>query len=74
MMLIGFFYKQILSETTNEFRYVDSFVFLRDVTNPSLWNFELGSGESLNLLEGILVGFRERDRQSSQNLNKYIFY
>ena len=41
--------------------------------NRNLWIFEFGSQESLNVLIRIIIGFQQRDRQDSQNLNNDIF-
>ena len=35
--------KQILSKITTELRYVERSVFMKEVNNQNLWNFELGS-------------------------------
>ena len=36
--------------------------------------FELGTEEGINVPLWIVVGFQQRDRQESQNLNKDTFY
>ena len=41
--------KQILSKTPAELRYVERSVFLKEVNNQNLWNFELGSHENMNV-------------------------
>ena len=65
--------KQILSKTPTELRYVDRSVFLKEVNNQNLWNFELGSHENMNVPIWIIIGFQQRDRQDSQNLNNDTF-
>ena len=41
---------------------------MKEVSDQNLWNFELGSQESVNVPIWILIGFQQRDRQDSQNL------
>ena len=61
--------KQIINETPTELRYIERSVFMKEVNNQNLWNFELGSQESMNVPLWIILGFQQRDRQDSQNLN-----
>ena len=42
---------------------------MKEVNNRNLWNFEIGGQESMNVLVWIFIGFQQRDRQDSQNLN-----
>ena len=65
--------KQILSETPTELRYVERSVFMKQVINQNLWNFELGSEENMNVPIWIIIGFQQQDRQDSQNLNTDTF-
>ena len=65
--------KQILSKTPTELRYVERSVFMKEVNNQNLWNFELGSHENMNVPVWIVIGFQQRDRQDSQNLNNDTF-
>ena len=65
--------KQILSKTPTELRYVERSVFMKEVNNQNLWNFELGSHENTNVPIWIIIGFQQRDRQDSQNLNNDTF-
>ena len=37
--------KQILNKTPTELRYVERSVFMKEVNNQKVWNFELGSQE-----------------------------
>ena len=53
----GIISKQILSKTPTELRYIERSVFMKDVNNQNLWNFELGSQESMNVLIWIIIGF-----------------
>ena len=41
--------KQILNKTPTELRYVERSVFMKEVNNQNLWNFELGSQEKMNV-------------------------
>ena len=65
--------KQTLSKTPTELRYVERSVFMKEVNNQNLWNFELGSHENMNVPIWIIIGFQQRDRQDSQNLNNDTF-
>ena len=46
--------KQILSKTPTELRYVERSVFMKQVNNQNVWNFELGSQENMNVPIGLL--------------------
>ena len=65
--------KQILSKTPTELRYVERSVFMKEVNYQNLWNLELGSQENVNVPIWIIIGFQQRDRQDSQNLNNDTF-
>ena len=65
--------KQILNKTPTELRYVERPVFMKEVINQNLWNFELGSQENMNVPIWIIIGFQQQDRQDSQNLNNDTF-
>ena len=65
--------KQILNKTPTELRYVERSVFMKEVNNQNLWNFELGSQENMNVPIWIIIGFQQQDRQDSQNLNNDTF-
>ena len=66
--------KQILNKTPTELRYVERSVFMKQVNNQNVWNFELGSQENMNVPIWIIIGFQQQDRQDSQNLNNDTFY
>ena len=66
-------FKQILSKTPTQLRYVERSVFMKEVNNQNLWNFELGSHENMNVPIWNIIGFQQRDRQDSQNLNNDTF-
>ena len=65
--------KQILSRTPTELRNVERSVFMKEVNNQNLCNFEFGSHENMNVPIWIIIGFQQRDRQDSQNLNNDTF-
>ena len=65
--------KQILSKTPTELKYVERSVFLKEINNQNVWNFELGSHENMNVPIWIIIRFQQRDRQDSQNLNNDTF-
>ena len=66
----GILPKQILSRKTTELRYIQRSVFLKQVNNRNLWNFNLGGQESINVPIWIILGFQQRERLDSQNLKK----
>ena len=57
--------KQILSKRPTELSYIERSVFMKEVKNQNLWNFELGTIENLNVPKWIIIGFQQRDRQHS---------
>ena len=65
--------EQILNKTPTVLRYVERSVFMKEVNNQNLWNFELGSQENMNVPIWIIIGFQQQDRQDSQNLNNDTF-
>ena len=69
----GILSKQILNQTPTELRYIERSVFMKGVNHENLWNFELGSQVRLNVPIWINIGFQQRDRQDSQNLNHDTF-
>ena len=46
---------------------------MKEVDNQNLRNSELGSHENMNVPIWIIIGFQQRDRQDSQNLNNDTF-
>ena len=65
--------KQFLSKTPTELKYNERSVFMKEVKNQKLWNFELGSQERMNVPIWVIIGFQQQDRQDSQNLNNDTF-
>ena len=47
---------------------------MKRVNTQTLWTFEIGTQEGINVPIWINVGFQRRDRQDSQNLNTDKFY
>ena len=66
--------EQNLNNKPTQLRYVERSVFMKQVNNQNLWNFELGSQETMNVPIWIIIGFQQQDRQDSQNLNNDTFY
>ena len=65
--------EEILSRTPTELRFFRDLIFLKEMNNQNLWNFELGSKESINILIRTNKGFQQRNRQDSQDLNTDTF-
>ena len=59
----GIISKQILKRTSTELRYVELSVFMKEVNNQTLWNFELGSQENMNVPIWIIIAFQQQNRQ-----------
>ena len=66
--------KQILSKTPTELRYIERYVFLKEVKTQNHWNFELGSQKSMNVPIWIFIGFQKIEGQDSQNLYNDTFF
>ena len=64
---------QILNNKPTELRYVEGSVFMKEMNNQNVWNFELGSQENMNVPIWIIIGFQQQDRQDTQNLNNDTF-
>ena len=69
----GILSKQIFSKIPTQLRFVERSVFMEEVNDRNLWKFELGSQENMNVPIWINIGFQQRDRQVSQNLNNDTF-
>ena len=69
----GIMSNQILNKTPTELRYVERSVFMKEVNNQKLWNFELGSQQNMNVPIRIIIGFQQQVRQDSQNLDNDTF-
>ena len=66
--------KQITNKIPTELRYVERFVFMKEVNTQNLWSFELGTQEGVNVPIWIIVGFQQSDRHFDENLNNDSFY
>ena len=69
----GILSKQISSKTPTKFRYIERSVFMEEVNNQFLWKFEICGEESTNVSVWIIIGFQQKNRQDSQNLNNDTF-
>ena len=65
---------QIKSKTPTELQYVERSVFMKKVNIQSLWSFEIGTHERVNIPIWIIIGFQQKGRQDSQYMNKDTFY
>ena len=65
----GTLFKQVLSESPTEFRYIEISFFMKQLYIQNLWNFEFGSHDEMNLSIWKIIGFQQRNRPASQNLN-----
>ena len=70
----GILMKQITDKIPTELRYVQRYVFMKEVNTQKIWSFELGTQEGVNVPIWIIVGFQQRERQDSQNLANDTFY
>ena len=69
----GILSEQILNNKPTQLRYVERSVFMKEVNNHKICNFELGSQEHMNVPIWIIKGFQQQDRQDSQDLNNDTF-
>ena len=60
--------KQIVSKTPRELSYFERSVFMKEVKNQNLWNFQLGTLEKRNVPIWLIIGFQQRGREHNQNL------
>ena len=65
--------KLILSKTPRELQHVERNVFSKEIKSQIFWTFELGSQEGINVPLWIIVGFQQKDRHESRNLNNDTF-
>ena len=66
--------EHILSRTPTELQYVERTVFMKEVKTQNFWTFDLGTQEGINSPVWIIIGFQQRNRRDSQNLNNDTFY
>ena len=69
----GILSKEFSSKTPTELRYIGRSVFVKEVSNQNLWNFELGCQESMNVPIWSSIGFQQRDREDSPIRNNDTF-
>ena len=60
---------QIVRNVPTELQYVERYVFMKEINTQNLWSFELGTHEGINIPIWIVIGFQQRERQDSQNMN-----
>ena len=65
---------QIVKKMPTELWYLERSVFMKEVNTQSLWIFELGTQEGINVPVWIIVGFQQSDRKHGENLNNDTFY
>ena len=63
----SFLSNQILKKMPTELIYIERYVFMKEVNNQNLWNFELGSHEIINIPIWIIVGFQQRKTRFSKS-------
>ena len=64
---------QTLSKTPTELQCLARSAFIKEVNIQNLWTFELGTQERINVRIWVIVGFQQKERQDSQNLNNDSF-
>ena len=62
-----------MDETPTVDWYIERPVLMKEVKNQNLWNFELGSQESMSFPIWINIAFQQKDRHDSQDLNSDTF-
>ena len=66
-------FKQIQSKTPTELQYPGRSNFMKEVNTQSLWNFELGTQEGVNVPIWVFVIFKQSDREYDQIFNNDTF-
>ena len=66
--------KPTLSKVPTEFQYAERRVFMKEVNPQNFWTCELGTQENVKVPIWIFVGFQQRHRLDSQNLNIETFH
>ena len=64
---------QRLKKISTHLRYVEGSVFMKEMNNKNIWNFELGSKENMNVPIWKIIGFQQQNREDSQDLNNDTF-
>ena len=65
---------QIRKNTPTLLQYPEKSVFMKEVNTQSIWTFELGTQEGINVPTWIFIAFQQMDRQNDQDLNNDTFY
>ena len=65
---------QIVNKVPTELQYVERSVFMKEVNAQNFWIFELRTHERIKIPIWIIIGFQQRERQDSQNMNNDSFY
>ena len=65
---------QIYKKTPTNFHYPERSVFMKEVNTQSIWTFELGNQEGVNVPIWVYVAFQRHDRQHDKTLNNDTFY
>ena len=65
---------QIKKNSPTLLHYPERSVFMKEVSTQSLWTFELGTEEGINVPIWIFVAFQQIDRQNDQKFNNDTFY
>ena len=65
---------QINKKTPTPMHYVEKSVFMKELNTQTLWTFELGTQEGINVPIWIFIAFQQSDRKNNQNLNNDTFY
>ena len=63
--------ERISTKTPTVLQYVRRSVFMKEVKTQNLWTFELGTQKGMNVLIWNIVSFQQRERQDSQNFNRF---
>ena len=66
--------KEISSKIPTRLQYGERSIFKKEVKTGNFFSFKLVTQEGINVRKWIIVGFQQRDRQDSQNLNNDTFY
>ena len=66
--------KQIFGKIPRELQYVKRNIFMKEVNTRNFWSLEMGTQEGMSVPIWVIVGFQQRDRQSSQKLNNDTFF
>ena len=65
---------QIVNKIPTELQYVERSVFMKEINTQNLWSFELGTHEGIIIPIWIIIGFQQKERQDSQQMNTDTFW